>query len=94
MKSPGYLIRRVVLFSLVCLVFLVKPGLGASYPNRAITVICPWAPGGGTDRLTRYLADQLRTELGVPVVVVVPATGVGRLAVAPATPPVPVLSSV
>ncbi len=69
MRNAGSFMRRVALFSLVCLVFLVQPGLGATYPNRAITVICPWAPGGGTDRLTRYLADQLKAELGVPVIV-------------------------
>lgn len=58
---------------LVCLalivVFLAHPVLAAKYPVRPITVICPWAAGGGTDRITRYLADRLHVELGVPIVV-------------------------
>jgi tripartite-type tricarboxylate transporter receptor subunit TctC len=41
----------------------------SDYPNRMIVVICPWAPGGGTDRVARFLADQLQRELGKPVVV-------------------------
>jgi tripartite-type tricarboxylate transporter receptor subunit TctC len=40
-----------------------------AYPNKPITVICPWAAGGGTDRMSRFMADQLQQELGVPVVV-------------------------
>ena len=41
----------------------------ADYPNRTIVVICPWAAGGGTDRVARFVADQLQRELGQPVVV-------------------------
>lgn len=50
------------------------PGRGGSagpaYPARTIAIICPWAPGGGSDRVARFLADQLQRELKVPVVVV------------------------
>ena len=35
-----------------------------------MTVICPWAPGGGTDRVARFWADALQRELQRPVVVV------------------------
>jgi tripartite-type tricarboxylate transporter receptor subunit TctC len=42
----------------------------AGYPNRTITLICPWAAGGGTDRMARFMADQLQRQLGKPVVVV------------------------
>ncbi len=44
-------------------------GGGATYPSRSITLVCPWAPGGGTDRVSRFLADQLEKKLGKPVVV-------------------------
>jgi tripartite-type tricarboxylate transporter receptor subunit TctC len=44
-------------------------GSGASFPTKTITVVCPWAPGGGTDRVSRFLADQLEKKLGKPVVV-------------------------
>jgi tripartite-type tricarboxylate transporter receptor subunit TctC len=45
-------------------------GGATTYPNRTITLICPWAAGGGTDRLARYMAAQLQRQLGRPVVVV------------------------
>ncbi len=36
----------------------------AEFPSRSLKIICPWSPGGGTDRITRYFADALREELG------------------------------
>ncbi len=52
---------------------------GAEYPSRPITLICPWAAGGGTDRLARQIGVQLEGELGVPINVV-NATGGGGVA--------------
>lgn len=46
------------------------------YPNRPITLISPWAAGGGSDRVARQVASQLERELEVPVNVV-NATGGG-----------------
>ncbi len=39
------------------------------YPARAIRVIIPFAPGGGTDNLTRIMAPRLTELLGQPIVV-------------------------
>lgn len=41
-----------------------------SYPTKAITIIVPWAPGGGNDLTTRILVNFLSQEWGVPVNVV------------------------
>jgi len=38
-----------------------------SYPNHPITLVCPWAKGGGTDGLSRQMAVLLERELGVAV---------------------------
>lgn len=40
-----------------------------TYPNRAITLVVPYAPGGGSDFLGRVLADGLRSRLNETVVV-------------------------
>jgi tripartite-type tricarboxylate transporter receptor subunit TctC len=40
-----------------------------TYPNRAITLVVPYAPGGGSDFLGRVLADGLRTRLNETVLV-------------------------
>lgn len=54
---------------------LLSLGLGpasaqeAAYPNRPITVLVGYPPGGSTDLTGRAVADQLARKLGVPVVV-------------------------
>ena len=44
-------------------------GPAGEYPTRTVVIVCPWAAGGGTDRVARFLADQLQRELKQPVVV-------------------------
>lgn len=42
----------------------------AAYPEKAVRMIIPFAPGGTTDLVGRVVADHLSKELGQPVVVV------------------------
>ncbi|WP_108662472.1 tripartite tricarboxylate transporter substrate binding protein [Acuticoccus kandeliae] len=49
----------------------------ADYPERPITMLVSWAPGGGTDAVARALAAQLEKELGTPVNVVNRTGGAG-----------------
>ena len=42
----------------------------AAYPERPITLIVPWAAGGGTDATARIIGTLLEKELGQPVNVV------------------------
>lgn len=42
----------------------------AAYPDRPITLIVPWAAGGGTDATGRFVATLLEKELKQPVNVV------------------------
>ena len=46
------------------------PMAAAEYPEREITLIVPWAAGGGTDLVARFLGDLMEKDLGKPVVVV------------------------
>ena len=58
-------------------------------PNRPVQLICPWAAGGGTDRVARMVGILLEKELGQPVAVVNRTGGggaVGHTAGATATP--------
>lgn len=41
----------------------------ADYPNKPITIIVPYAPGGTTDVVGRALADSLSRQLGQTVVI-------------------------
>ena len=39
------------------------------YPTRPITMIVPFAAGGATDSLARFLAERIRMILGQPVII-------------------------
>ena len=41
----------------------------ASFPNRAVRIIIPSPPGGGTDLVTRMVAQKLTEAWGQPVIV-------------------------
>lgn len=43
---------------------------GNAFPERPITMIVPWAPGGSTDVTSRVLARAAEKELGQPIVIV------------------------
>ena len=61
----------------------------AAFPERPVTIIVPWAAGGGTDTVVRIFASGFEQELGVPVNVVNRPGGngvVGHTAIATATP--------
>lgn len=61
----------------------------AAYPERPITIIVPWAAGGGTDATARIIGSLLEKELGQPVNVVNRTGGsgvVGHEAIATAAP--------
>lgn len=41
----------------------------AKFPDRTMRLVVPFAAGGGVDSAARQLANQLGTQLGVPVIV-------------------------
>jgi tripartite-type tricarboxylate transporter receptor subunit TctC len=64
-------------------------GAAAAWPDRPVTVIVPFAAGGGTDATARILASLLEKELGQPFNVVNRPGGsgvVGHTAIAQAAP--------
>ena len=63
--------KRQTLRSLLGALLLGAFGLAhAAYPDRPITLIVPWNPGGGTDAVARILASLMEKDLGQPVNVV------------------------
>ncbi len=57
------------------LVLAMVAGFGAQssfaqgYPNRPITLIIPWSPGGSSDVVMRAMAESAGKSLGQPIVV-------------------------
>jgi tripartite-type tricarboxylate transporter receptor subunit TctC len=67
----------------------MHPAAAQSYPQRAVRIIVPYAPGGGTDVFSRLLATQMARELGQTLVIDNRAGGgstIGTQAVASAQP--------
>jgi tripartite-type tricarboxylate transporter receptor subunit TctC len=50
--------------------FALAPGYAQEFPGAPIQIICPSAPGGGSDRLARLFGRELEKLAGQPVVVV------------------------
>jgi tripartite-type tricarboxylate transporter receptor subunit TctC len=60
-----------------------------AWPNRPVTVVCPWGAGGGTDATARIISAILEKNLGQPFNVVNRTGGsgvVGHSAIATAPP--------
>ncbi|MBR1122505.1 tripartite tricarboxylate transporter substrate binding protein [Bradyrhizobium lablabi] len=84
--------RHVRNFALAAFAAASLLGAGAAqaaFPERPITLIVPWAAGGGTDAVARQVALQLERDLKQPVNVVNRTGGsgvVGHQAIASAAP--------
>src|SRR5688572_27102800 len=63
-------IRLLSAVSLACLACLAtSASFAQTYPSRTIRVIVPLAPGGGTDLVTRLVAQKMSEQLGVSIIV-------------------------
>jgi tripartite-type tricarboxylate transporter receptor subunit TctC len=68
---------------------LFGPRAQAAFPDQPITLIVPWAAGGGTDAIARFIASKLQEDWKQPVNVVNRTGGsgvVGHSAIATARP--------
>ena len=81
-------VRTIVLAALAA-ASLVAGNAQAAFPERPITVIVPWAAGGGTDAVARQISHMLERDLKQPINVVNRTGGsgvVGHQAIASAAP--------
>jgi tripartite-type tricarboxylate transporter receptor subunit TctC len=60
--------RRAALGGLAALA-IARPSFAAGFPAKAVTLVVPYSPGGGTDIIGRQLAQKLADRWGQPVLV-------------------------
>ena len=68
-RKSGAPSRRSVLAGLTGIVTSAPLSAAGGYPERAITLVVPFAPGGSTDILARIVSDHLQRSLKQPVIV-------------------------
>ena len=76
-------------FAAALLVFATAPAAAQDYPARAVTIIVPQPPGGGTDIISRIVGAQLSAQTGQTFVIenrTGAGTVVGTVAAANAAP--------
>jgi tripartite-type tricarboxylate transporter receptor subunit TctC len=89
--------EEIMLSRALVIAGLLWPGLVAcsglalaqDYPNRPVKVVVPYAAGGGTDALTRFIARGMEKRLGQPFIIENRSgsgTTIGGLAVARSAP--------
>src|SRR5690348_13623591 len=81
-------VRRITV-PVASMIILASPALAQDYPTRPITMVVPYAAGGGLDQLARLMQDPLAKRLGKPIIVDNRAGGgtvIGSASVAKAAP--------
>ena len=66
-QRVGTLAVAAGILALLATITFPANGVAKDWPDKAITIIVPWAAGGGTDIVARSLAPKLSKTLGVPV---------------------------
>jgi tripartite-type tricarboxylate transporter receptor subunit TctC len=82
-------LARPLLAGLVFAALVVAPAAAQEYPSRPVTIIVPFAAGGGTDIVARMVAGRLEQRLGKSFVIENKAgagSTIGAAAAAKATP--------
>lgn len=76
MTTPHLPLRRLLLAGL----FTVAAGLAQAQGTTPVRILVGFPPGGGSDAVARVLAEKLKDQLGVPVVVENRAGAGGQIA--------------
>jgi tripartite-type tricarboxylate transporter receptor subunit TctC len=68
-KGADYSIKAIlmILMASLALISLWGTASAAGYPEREITILVPYAPGGATDTMAHGIAVGLEKHLGVKI---------------------------
>ncbi len=83
MKKNFWLISAIITVTLICsLVINYGQATAAAYPDRPVTLLVGFAPGGSMDLSARALARSAEKILGQPIVIENKTGGTGTVALA------------
>jgi tripartite-type tricarboxylate transporter receptor subunit TctC len=68
------------LFAMLLLAPVSNSAHAENFPNRTLTMIIPFAPGGVTDQVARIVAAKVSDNIGQPIVIENRAGGGGQIA--------------
>jgi len=78
-KKPGYRRGGILGAVAAAIVALTAGAASAEYPDKPITFVVPYSPGGGSDQQARRLQPGLQKELGVEIRIVYKTGGGGAV---------------
>ncbi len=81
MKRKSFHLMVLFLAVMFSLTFIVESKAASKFPSKTITIICPYGAGGGTDALSRKVAQLAKKHLGQEVIVVNKTGGMGAVAI-------------
>jgi tripartite-type tricarboxylate transporter receptor subunit TctC len=58
-----------IVVSIAALLCVAAPAVGQEWPSKPVKIVVPFAPGGGSDFIARYIARRLSEELKQPFIV-------------------------
>ncbi len=63
-------LAAVLLFAVSLVIgYAAAPATAQDYPNKPITLICPFPPGGATDAISRIIQEAMSQSLGQQIVI-------------------------
>src|SRR5262245_27508447 len=68
-KSSEETMSRLLSLALAALFGLTTAAQAQSFPERPVTIVVPFAAGGGGDIVARIVGDAMAKQLGQPVVI-------------------------
>lgn len=63
------MMKKALVAVAIAVLFGSGPASAQTYPSKQITMIVPFAAGGATDVLARFLGERMRSILGQPIIV-------------------------
>jgi len=69
MKCACKFVSSLLLAALSLVGWTAVPTAAQDYPNKPITLICPFPPGGATDAISRIIQDAMAQSLGQQLVI-------------------------